>query len=100
VNYNVTHFIPGFQVFASVHQESESSLLNLSPATRSRFTEIHVVPYNKTDLKSIIHGELMARLPESEVSYFEGINCVFANVDLTGIGTFSYCPSTTNIVTS
>lgn len=58
----------GFQVFATVHQESENSPLNLSPATRSRFTEIRVVPYLESELTTIIVGELKVRLPAAEVS--------------------------------
>ncbi|CAF4794749.1 unnamed protein product, partial [Rotaria sp. Silwood1] len=53
--------LPQFQIFASVHQEQEYQLLKLSPATRSRFTEIHVPSYTETDIKDLVTGELIKR---------------------------------------
>ena len=47
-----------FQVFASVHQEQAHQLLKLSPATRSRFTEIYVPTYTETELRLLIRTEL------------------------------------------
>ncbi|CAF5184286.1 unnamed protein product, partial [Rotaria magnacalcarata] len=51
--------LSNFQIFASVHQEQVHQLLKLSPATRSRFTEIHVPSYTEDDVKSLISGELI-----------------------------------------
>ncbi|CAF4036986.1 unnamed protein product [Rotaria sp. Silwood2] len=50
---------PHFQIFASVHQEHEYQMLKLSPATRSRFTEIHVPAYTEDDMKLLIENELI-----------------------------------------
>ncbi|CAF4694006.1 unnamed protein product, partial [Rotaria sp. Silwood1] len=47
-----------FQIFATVHQEQSHQLLKLSPATRSRFTEIHIPSYSDDDLKIIVKAEL------------------------------------------
>lgn len=46
--------LPSFTIFATVHSDSTTGKLNLSPATRSRFTEIHVKAYAKKDLKEIV----------------------------------------------
>ncbi|CAF4763759.1 unnamed protein product, partial [Rotaria sp. Silwood1] len=46
-----------FQVFASVHQDQIHQVLKLSPATRSRFTEIHVESYSEEDLRKLIMNE-------------------------------------------
>ncbi|CAF3680158.1 unnamed protein product [Rotaria sp. Silwood1] len=51
-----------FQVFASVHQDHEYQLLKLSPATRSRFTEIKIPKYTLEDLKLIVESELKRKL--------------------------------------
>ncbi|CAF0986919.1 unnamed protein product [Didymodactylos carnosus] len=47
-----------FQVFASVHQDHEYQLLKLSPATRSRFTEIQIPKYELEALNWIVKSEL------------------------------------------
>ena len=47
-----------FQLFANVHQDKESSPLNLSPAIRSRFTEIRVERYSNKDLDELIADEI------------------------------------------
>lgn len=62
-----------FQVFATVHQETEFTAINLSPATRSRFTEIRVLPYGADDLKFIARVELQARLPATVTAYIPNI---------------------------
>jgi midasin (ATPase involved in ribosome maturation) len=43
---------PGFAVFATVHA-TESEALALSPATRSRFTEIWCPAYDKEDMMQV-----------------------------------------------
>ncbi|CAF4496215.1 unnamed protein product, partial [Rotaria sp. Silwood2] len=48
-----------FQIFASVHQEQAHQLLKLSPATRSRFTEIHVPAYSEKELQVLIKSEMI-----------------------------------------
>lgn len=63
---------PGFQVFAIVHRSHASSRLNISPATRSRFTEIAVQAYSKVEVQSILRSVVEKRLrlapdsPESQ----------------------------------
>ncbi|CAF4499017.1 unnamed protein product, partial [Rotaria sp. Silwood2] len=47
-----------FQIFASVHQEEAHQLLRLSPATRSRFTEIYVPAYTDSDLEFLVKSTL------------------------------------------
>jgi midasin (ATPase involved in ribosome maturation) len=42
-----------FQVFASIHAEPGQSI-NISPATRSRFTIIHVPAYSQDELSSLL----------------------------------------------
>ena len=56
-----------FQLFANVHQDKENSLLNLSPAIRSRFTEIRVERYSNNDLDDIITDEIRIHFPEDKV---------------------------------
>ena len=46
---------PSFQVFASIHAEA-GQLINISPATKSRFTIIHVPAYSEEDLKLLIEN--------------------------------------------
>ena len=48
-----------FQIFASVHQEQTHQTLKLSPAIRSRFTEIYIPPYTESDLRILIESELI-----------------------------------------
>ena len=48
----------GFQVFATIHQENEDQKLKLSPAVRSRFTEIRVESYSDEDIRHIVENEL------------------------------------------
>ncbi|CAF3117103.1 unnamed protein product [Rotaria sp. Silwood2] len=50
---------PQFQIFASVHQDQEHQVLKLSPATRSRFTEILVPSYLEDELEALANGELI-----------------------------------------
>ncbi|CAM9111349.1 unnamed protein product, partial [Ectocarpus sp. 13 AM-2016] len=45
---------PGFQVFATVHRGNVSARLNISPATRSRFTEIAVEAYSELELRAVL----------------------------------------------
>ncbi|CAF5168894.1 unnamed protein product, partial [Rotaria sp. Silwood1] len=47
-----------FQIFASVHQEQAHQILKLSPATRSRFTEIYIPAYVERDLQILVKSEL------------------------------------------
>ena len=47
-----------FQVFATINIESENQKINISPATRSRFTEIRVSAYTENDIKYIVEQEL------------------------------------------
>eukprot|EP00899_Mesostigma_viride_P017508 jgi/Mesvir1/25759/Mv01936-RA.3 len=54
---------PGFQVIATCHRLGEFERLQLSPATRSRFTEIAVPGYSKEELQSILKSTLDKRLP-------------------------------------
>ena len=57
--------LPSFQIFATVHRESPTAKMNLSPATRSRFTEVHVQPYSTKDLRSIVKNQLKAICPDN-----------------------------------
>jgi len=56
--------LPSFQVIATVHSDSPSAKLNLSPATRSRFTEIHVQAYSRQDLVDIVTALFTTKLHE------------------------------------
>ena len=47
-----------FRLFATVHRASESSPVRLSPAARSRFTEIAVPSYTDDELYNIFENEL------------------------------------------
>lgn len=53
---HVIDVVPGFQVLATAHVDSESSKPNLSPAVRSRFSEIFVPPYSDENLCAIATG--------------------------------------------
>ncbi|CAF1151526.1 unnamed protein product, partial [Rotaria sordida] len=65
-----------FQIFASVHQEQSHQLLKLSPATRSRFTEIHISSYSDDDLKILVKAELnKINIDKKELDSF--INIMF-----------------------
>lgn len=46
------------QVFATVHQSSSTQRLNLSPATRSRFTTVAAIPYTSDETHSILQRQL------------------------------------------
>ena len=46
-----------FQVFATINIENENQKVNISPATRSRFTEIRVSAYSREEIQSIIRQE-------------------------------------------
>ncbi|CAF3665321.1 unnamed protein product [Rotaria sp. Silwood1] len=48
-----------FQIFATVHQDQIHQVLRLSPATRSRFTEIYVNGYSDDDLRKLAEIELV-----------------------------------------
>jgi len=52
-----------FQVFASVHNDKSGQAINISAATKSRFTEIHVTQYSEAELQQMIRDELQYRLP-------------------------------------
>ena len=54
----------GFQIFATVHQPTPRQKLNLSPATRSRFTEIYIPGYSDEGLKGVM---LQVFLPPNPV---------------------------------
>ncbi|CAM9430054.1 unnamed protein product, partial [Ectocarpus sp. 6 AP-2014] len=53
---------PGFQVFATVHRGNASARLNISPATRSRFTEIAVQAYSELELRAVLSAVVDKRL--------------------------------------
>ncbi|CAF4262361.1 unnamed protein product, partial [Rotaria sp. Silwood2] len=55
-----------FQVFASVHQDQIHQVTKLSPATRSRFTEIYVTPYTDNDLRGLLKNELKKHVADAE----------------------------------
>lgn len=62
---------PGFQVFATVHRGNASARLNISPATRSRFTEIAVQAYSEDELRAVLRAVIEKRLslaPDSQGS--------------------------------
>ncbi|CAF4810853.1 unnamed protein product, partial [Rotaria sp. Silwood1] len=65
--------LPGFQLFATVHHGSESEPIKISPAARSRFTEIRVEGYSDEEAKSVLSQELKRRLQENEKCFAEGI---------------------------
>jgi hypothetical protein len=50
--------LTGFQVFATVHQGAEFQQVAVSPAARSRFTEIYVAPYSDDELQAVLLFEL------------------------------------------
>ena len=52
-----------FQVFASVHRDKAGQPINISAATKSRFTEIHITQYSDAELQQMIKDELQRRLP-------------------------------------
>ncbi|CAF1634116.1 unnamed protein product [Rotaria magnacalcarata] len=66
--------LPGFQLFATVHQGSESEPIKISPAARSRFTEIRVEGYDDVEAKSVLLQELARRLQKNEKSSAEDID--------------------------
>ena len=53
---------PTFQVFASVHKDRPGQSVNISAATKSRFTEIQVAPYTEPELQQLVREELQSRL--------------------------------------
>ncbi|WIA29986.1 hypothetical protein OEZ86_000084 [Tetradesmus obliquus] len=53
---------PSFQVFATVHQASGTQRINISPATRSRFTTITLTPYTQDDIQALLQQQLTAQL--------------------------------------
>lgn len=54
--------LPGFQVFATVHRSKPSARINISPATRSRFTEIAVQGYSTDELRAVLGVVIADRL--------------------------------------
>jgi MoxR-like ATPase len=52
----------GFQVFATIHAES-GRRINVSPATKSRFTVIFTAGYSDDDLHTIFAESLIASMP-------------------------------------
>ena len=50
--------LSSFQVFATAHKDVDSQKLNLSPAARSRFTEIQVQPYSDADIIALLSATL------------------------------------------
>lgn len=56
-----------FQVFASVHKDKPGQAINISAATKSRFTEIFVTPYSESELQHMIRDELQHRLPDTKL---------------------------------
>lgn len=67
-----------FQTFATVHCESRSATLNLSPATRSRFTEVFVKPYSQEVLKEVVSTIFkQAFLGESKENVKTAVNLLF-----------------------
>ncbi|CAF1156114.1 unnamed protein product, partial [Adineta ricciae] len=55
-----------FQIFASVHQDDFHQQIKLSAATRSRFTQIYISPYNEDDLKDLVKIHLNQQTKSSE----------------------------------
>ncbi|CAF0973740.1 unnamed protein product [Adineta steineri] len=55
-----------FQIFASVHQDELHQLVKLSPATRSRFTEIYIPAYNDTELANLTKSALNQQKSETD----------------------------------
>ena len=50
--------LSSFQVLATAHKDIDSQKLNLSPAARSRFTEIQVQPYSDEDILLLLSATL------------------------------------------
>ena len=67
--YHDVKILPQFQLVATVHQDTDTSPLNLSPATLSRFTVIRIPGYSKNDMKEIFQRKLQQVLSESEERY-------------------------------
>ena len=57
-----------FQVFATVHQHHSQQPPKLSPAIRSRFTEIAVSGYTANEIKDVVAQELQEALSEPQES--------------------------------
>ena len=55
-----------FQIFATVHQHQPQHTLKLSPAIRSRFTEIAVTGYTSSEIRDVVLQELQQSLPSSQ----------------------------------
>jgi MoxR-like ATPase len=49
-------------VFATVHQASDTQRINISPATRSRFTTITLTPYTQDAIQALLQQQLTAQL--------------------------------------
>lgn len=49
-------------MFATVHQASGTQRINISPATRSRFTTITLTPYTQDDIQALLQQQLTAQL--------------------------------------
>jgi MoxR-like ATPase len=65
----VVPLLSGFQVFATVHRSSPSQQLGLSSATRSRFTEISVVPYSDDELMAVLLFELRRQVNPTDAPW-------------------------------
>ncbi len=61
--------LPGFAFFATVHREDASHPLRLSPAARSRLTEIVCPRYHEEEVWELVGVELQARLRPDERAY-------------------------------
>ncbi|CAF0915731.1 unnamed protein product [Brachionus calyciflorus] len=56
-----TNISDGFQIFATVCQENENQKMKISPAIRSRFTEIRVTQYSDSNMETLVSN---LKLPE------------------------------------
>jgi len=52
--YTKVKILVGTQIIATVHKSHPNQKVHLSPATRSRFTEIQLEPYTKAEVEGII----------------------------------------------
>jgi MoxR-like ATPase len=62
-----------FQVIATVHRDNPEAPLHISPATRSRFTEICIPKYSDGDMALLLRVVLGRRLADPEAERIAGV---------------------------
>ena len=81
--YTKVKILVGTQIIATVHKSHPNQKVHLSPATRSRFTEIQLEPYTKAEVEGIIKYSLISRMSSgTEKNYADDVAsrlCLIAN---------------------